>query len=116
MAYTPTTWENLPSTNTPINATNLNNIETQLYQIIKNQTIQIPITTRANGFVYATGTFTIPTGYQVVAASIVGNGYLSEVIASIISLAGTNVVVNAFSNAVKNATVVVNVVFAKTNS
>lgn len=27
MAYTKTVWEDLPSTNTPINATNLNNIE-----------------------------------------------------------------------------------------
>ena len=27
MAYTKTTWENLPSTNTPVNATNLNKIE-----------------------------------------------------------------------------------------
>lgn len=30
MAYTKTVWENLPSTNTPINATNLNKIETEL--------------------------------------------------------------------------------------
>ena len=27
MSYTKTTWEDLPSTNTPINATRLNNIE-----------------------------------------------------------------------------------------
>ena len=30
MAYSKTIWENLPSTNTPINATNLNKIETEL--------------------------------------------------------------------------------------
>lgn len=30
MAYSKTSWENLPSTNTPINATNLNKIETEL--------------------------------------------------------------------------------------
>ena len=30
MAYTPTIWENLPSTNTPINKDNLNKIENQL--------------------------------------------------------------------------------------
>ena len=30
MAYSKTTWENLPSTNTPLNATNLNKIETEL--------------------------------------------------------------------------------------
>lgn len=30
MAYTKTNWENLPSTNTPINATNLNKIENNL--------------------------------------------------------------------------------------
>lgn len=31
MAYTKTTWEDLPSTNTPITASNLNNIENQVY-------------------------------------------------------------------------------------
>lgn len=31
MAYTKTVWEDLPSTNTPINATNLNNIESGVY-------------------------------------------------------------------------------------
>lgn len=31
MSYTKTTWENLPSTNTPINATNLNKIENGIY-------------------------------------------------------------------------------------
>jgi hypothetical protein len=30
MSYTKTVWENLPSTNTPVNATNLNKIENQL--------------------------------------------------------------------------------------
>lgn len=30
MAYSKTTWENLPSTNTPINATNLNKVEDEL--------------------------------------------------------------------------------------
>lgn len=33
MSYTKTTWENLPSTNTPINATNLNKIENELVRI-----------------------------------------------------------------------------------
>ena len=33
MAYTPTNWENLPSTNTPINETNLNKIETGIKNI-----------------------------------------------------------------------------------
>ena len=31
MTYTKTVWEDLPSTNTPINATNLNNIESGVY-------------------------------------------------------------------------------------
>ena len=31
MAYTKTTWEDLPSTNTPITASNLNKIENQVY-------------------------------------------------------------------------------------
>lgn len=30
MAYTPTNWQNLPSTNTPINAINLNKVENEL--------------------------------------------------------------------------------------
>ena len=30
MAYTKTNWQDLPSTNTPVNATNLNKIETEL--------------------------------------------------------------------------------------
>lgn len=30
MSYSKTTWENLPSTNTPLNATNLNKIENEL--------------------------------------------------------------------------------------
>lgn len=31
MAYTPTIWENLPSTNTPVNATNLNHMDQGIY-------------------------------------------------------------------------------------
>ena len=31
MSYSKTTWEDLPSTNTPITASNLNNIENQVY-------------------------------------------------------------------------------------
>ena len=36
MAYTPTIWENLPSTNTPINKDNLNKLENQLESTEQN--------------------------------------------------------------------------------
>ena len=39
MAYTKTNWENLPSTNTPVNATNLNKIETQLGNVSNKGTL-----------------------------------------------------------------------------
>lgn len=38
MAYTPTIWENLPSTNTPINQINLNKIENKLVSLDSNVT------------------------------------------------------------------------------
>ena len=37
MAYTKTNWENLPSTNTPLNANNLNKIENELINLETNK-------------------------------------------------------------------------------
>lgn len=41
MAYTKTVWENLPSTNTPINATNLNKMEQGIYDANDKNIISI---------------------------------------------------------------------------
>lgn len=45
MSYTKTNWENLPSTNTPLNATNLNKIETELEDLDNNKFIRRNIAT-----------------------------------------------------------------------
>ncbi len=50
MAYNKTTWENLPSTNTPLNASNLNKVENELASLDP----AVP---------YTTGTGTISTTY-----------------------------------------------------
>lgn len=47
MSYTKTNWENLPSTNTPLNATNLNKIENELEKLDP-----------ATPYTQATGTYT----------------------------------------------------------
>jgi hypothetical protein len=83
--------------------------------LIKTQTVQISLTTIANGFVYNSASFSIPTGYEVLTATIIGNGYLSEVISNIISLGTSNVVINAFSNAVKNTTITIKIIYIKSN-
>lgn len=67
MAYTPTNWENLPSTNTPINATNLNKIENEL----SNKNI-ITAGASASVTVTATGEIKIPITTEV---AKVGNAF-----------------------------------------
>lgn len=67
MAYTKTNWENLPSTNTPINATNLNKIENEL----ANKNI-ITAGASASVTVTATGEIKIPITTEV---SKVGNAF-----------------------------------------
>jgi len=44
MAYTTTNWENLPSTNTPINETNLNKIENGVYTANDKKIITVGLT------------------------------------------------------------------------
>lgn len=53
MAYNKTNWENSPSTNTPINAANLNKIEQGIYDL--DQT-----TYKISNFVLLTGTIIMP--------------------------------------------------------
>jgi hypothetical protein len=48
MSYTKTNWENLPSTNTPINATNLNKIEQGIKDNADDITLLKPVVLYAN--------------------------------------------------------------------
>jgi len=76
MSYTKTNWENLPSTNTPINATNLNKIETQLeantndLDTLKAKIIDSGFKTTGYSFVYNLSPLKT---YLLIIASV-GNG------------------------------------------
>ena len=55
MAYNKTVWENAPSTNTPINTTNLNKIEQGIYDNSVNiETLENNVEKLINGEIYST--------------------------------------------------------------
>lgn len=94
MAYSKTTWENLPSTNTPVNATNLNKIENELASLdviekgsnangnyikyanglmicYNNVNLTVDITNSYEGEYYAnTGDITFPVSFVTVVPSL----------------------------------------------
>lgn len=74
MAYTSTNWENLPSTNTPINATNLNKIETELgkndEQVIFRNIEAGEIAVNAGDTAFKNFTTEAITGYTLVAVTL----------------------------------------------
>lgn len=82
-------------------------------QLIIFEDVNISVTTKAGDFVYKSGTFSVPDGYKVLTASIIDNGYVSEMITSIISLTNTSVSVNAYCKNAKTHPVVVRVLFIK---
>lgn len=78
MAYNKTTWENAPSTNTPINANNLNKIEEGIYQnSISIETI-IPA-----GIVSAYGGGQAPEGWLICDGSAVSRTTYSKLFSAI---------------------------------
>ena len=82
-------------------------------QLIIFEDVNISVTTKAGDYVYKQGTFSVPNGYKVLSASIIDNGYVSEMITSIISLKNTSVAVNAYCKNVQTHPVVVRVLFIK---
>ena len=69
MAYSKTVWENLPSTNTPVNATNLNKIENELeYLDNKEKTYWIPVSigTSIGWYLAASGTLSGYTNASII--------------------------------------------------
>lgn len=85
----------------------------EVNQLIIFEDVNISVTTKAGDFVYKSGTFSVPDGYKVLTASIIDNGYVSEMITSIIALQNTSVAVNAYCKNVQTRTVVVRVLFIK---
>lgn len=72
MAYTKTVWENLPSTNTPLNAENLNNIEDGIETIdnrLSDEEVYKTATAGSNGDFHVTLTNTTLTNGRTVKVS-----------------------------------------------
>lgn len=73
MTYAPTNWQNLPSTNTPLNATNLNKMETEMKKndeaVIYREIELSELSIAAGATTYTT--FTIPSvsGYTCIAVN-----------------------------------------------
>ncbi|MEE0929581.1 MAG: hypothetical protein UIM53_01115 [Acutalibacteraceae bacterium] len=82
-------------------------------QLIIFEDVNISITTKAGDYVWKSATFSVPAGYKFLSASIIDNGYTSEMVTSIISLKNTSVAVNAYCKSVQTRTVVVRVLFIK---
>ena len=78
MSYTKTNWENLPSTNTPLNANNLNKIENALSQLLNASWQQATINSNnvSSGAVYyiEIGSKTYVGIYDLVLSNNVTNG------------------------------------------
>lgn len=115
MAYTKTNWENLPSTNTPINATNLNKIENQLEALdgfITYRDVDITFNT-IDGLASASASVPNVTGYTVLTASIINNGFSYRPVTSITTLSASTVGVNAYSNTSASVTIKVRILYIK---
>lgn len=112
-------WENLPSTATPINAENLNamqdNIEEAIEELIISEDKTISVSAVANQYKYAEKSITVPAGYKLLSASIIDNGYISQEIASIISLTNSRVVVNVYGANTTTINVKVRILYIKDN-
>lgn len=116
MSYTPTNWENLPSTNTPINATNLNNIETgldNLQDLIIYRDVDISVTTIQDGFAQSSITPPAITGYTLLSASIINNGFSYRPVASITTFSTSNIGVTTYSNTAATVTIRVRILYIK---
>lgn len=89
MSYTKKTWEDLPSTNTPVNATDMNDLEARIENGINNA---LETTTRltdcdeainAGVYQYVSTTTNIPPIFAygniiVVKSSLGGNNYITQ--------------------------------------
>lgn len=77
MAYTKTVWENLPSTNTPINANNLNKIEDGIEDIEEQVNDKNVITARLNTAINITSTQQYDVKKITLDASVVAGNRLT---------------------------------------
>lgn len=117
MSLTP--WENLPSTETPINAENLKNdpyyLQNQMLDLTNIKTVDYSatFTTRASDFEYVSIPTSTPAGYTLLGYIITGNGWISQVISSVIRSHNTYVVINTFSNQALTITINVKGIYAK---
>lgn len=70
-----------------------------LKDYIKIQDEVISISHVQNQYRYKAMNYTTPTGYKLLSASIIGNGYVSQLLTSIITLNNTAVVINSSGGA-----------------
>lgn len=95
-------FENKPSTNSPINGTNLNLLQDNVEDAIDEVSDDIIYVEYAQNYSITTGTGTrsrvtfqtsVPTGYEWVGYEIVSNGYVNSVINWIMSSTASNCLV-----------------------
>ena len=95
-------FENKPSTNSPINADNLNLLQDNVEDAIDEVSDDIIYVEYAQNYSITTGTGTcsrvtfqtsVPTGYEWVGYEIVSNGYVNSVINWIMSSTASNCLV-----------------------